>query len=149
MSMGDESDCLVVWTLFSTALLRNWDEDWPFPVLWPLLGFQVCWHVQVALLTALSLRILNSSAGIPSPPLALLTAVLPKAHLTSQPRMSVSGWVTTPSWLSGSLRPFLVQFCVSFPSLLLLLGLYCFCPFLCPSLAEMFLCYFQFSWTDL
>ena len=37
-SMGDESNCLMDWTLFSTALLGNWDEDWPFPVLWPLLG---------------------------------------------------------------------------------------------------------------
>ena len=38
-SMGNECNCLVVWTLFSTALLGNWDEDWPFPVLWPLLSF--------------------------------------------------------------------------------------------------------------
>ena len=33
--------------------------------------------------------------------------MLPKAHLTSHPRMSGSRWVTTPSWLFGSLRPFL------------------------------------------
>ena len=38
-SMVDECSCPVVWTLFSTALLGNWDEDWPFAVLWPLLGF--------------------------------------------------------------------------------------------------------------
>ena len=38
-SMRDECNCLVVWTFFSTALLGNWDEDWPFPVLWPLLDF--------------------------------------------------------------------------------------------------------------
>ena len=36
--MGSEHNCLVVWTYFSTALPWNWDEDWPFPVLWPLLG---------------------------------------------------------------------------------------------------------------
>ena len=29
-SMGDECNCLVVWTFFSTALLGNWDEDWHF-----------------------------------------------------------------------------------------------------------------------
>ena len=29
-SMGDECNCLVVWTFFSTALLGNWDKDWPF-----------------------------------------------------------------------------------------------------------------------
>ena len=33
--------------------------------------------------------------------------MLPKAHLTSHSRMSVSRWVITPSWLSGSLRTFL------------------------------------------
>ena len=37
-SMGNECNCLMVWTFFSTPLLGNWDEDWPFPVLWPLLG---------------------------------------------------------------------------------------------------------------
>ena len=31
--VGDECRCPVVWTLFSTALLGNWDEDWPFPVI--------------------------------------------------------------------------------------------------------------------
>ena len=38
-SMWDECNCPVVWTFFSTALLGNWDEDWLFPVLWPLLDF--------------------------------------------------------------------------------------------------------------
>ena len=33
--------------------------------------------------------------------------MLPKVHLTSEFRISGSKWVTTPSWLSGSLRPFL------------------------------------------
>ena len=41
-------------------------------------------------LTAASFRILNSSAGIPSPPLALFEVILPKAHLTSRSRMSGS-----------------------------------------------------------
>ena len=146
--MGDESGCLVVWTLLRAALLGNWGEDWPFPVLWPLLGFQVCCHAEVALWQH-HLWDLTQLCWNPSPPLGLLAAVLPTAHLTSQPRMSGSGWVSTPPWLSGSWRPFLVQFCLFFPSLLLLWGLYCFCPLLCPSLAEMFLCYFQFSWRDL
>ena len=39
--------------------------------------------------------------------------MLPKAHLTSHSRMSGSRWVTTPSWLSGSLRPFcIVLLCI-------------------------------------
>ena len=35
-----------------------------------------------------------------------------KAHLTSHSRMSDSRWVTTPSWLSCSLRPFLYSYSV-------------------------------------
>ena len=29
----------VVWTFFGTALLCDWNENWHFPVLWPLLSF--------------------------------------------------------------------------------------------------------------
>ena len=89
--MGDECNCLMVSTFFG-----NWDEDWPFPVLWPLLGLQICWHIECSTLRASSIRVLNSSTGIPLHPLALLTAVLPKAHLTLLSRMSGSGWLITP-----------------------------------------------------
>ena len=44
----------------------------------------------------------ESSTGIPSPPLASLIVMLPKAHLTSHSRMSGSRWVIIPLWLSGS-----------------------------------------------
>ena len=47
-------------------------------------------QVEFSTLTASSLRILNSSAGIPSPPLVLFIVMLPKAHLTSHSRMSGS-----------------------------------------------------------
>ena len=30
----------LLWMFFRTSLLGNWDEDWHFPVLWPLLGLQ-------------------------------------------------------------------------------------------------------------
>ena len=36
--MGDEGNCSMVSTFFSTVLLGNWDENSPFPVLWALLG---------------------------------------------------------------------------------------------------------------
>ena len=29
----------VVWTFFGIAFLWDWNENWPFPVLWPLLSF--------------------------------------------------------------------------------------------------------------
>ena len=55
--------------------------------------FQMCWHIECSTFTASSFRILNSSSGISSPPLALFVAVLPKAHLTSLSRMFGSRWV--------------------------------------------------------
>ena len=69
--------------------------------------FQICWHIEYNTLTTSSFRIWNSSTGTPSPPLVLLVVMLPKAPLTSHPRMCGSRWVITPSWLSGSLRSFL------------------------------------------
>ena len=38
-SMWDECNCVVVWAFFGIAFLWNWNENWPFPVLWPLLMF--------------------------------------------------------------------------------------------------------------
>ena len=38
-SMWDECNCVIVWTFFGIALLWAWRENWPFPVLWPLLSF--------------------------------------------------------------------------------------------------------------
>ena len=35
----NECNCAVVWAFFGIAFLRDWNENWPFPVLWPLLSF--------------------------------------------------------------------------------------------------------------
>ena len=51
-SVWDECNCVVVWTFFGIALLWEWNENWPFPVLWPLLSFPNCWHVECSTLTA-------------------------------------------------------------------------------------------------
>ena len=37
-SMWDECNC-AVWAFFGIALLWDWNGNWPFPVLWPLLSF--------------------------------------------------------------------------------------------------------------
>ena len=97
-TMGDECNWPVVWTFFSTTLLGNWDEDWPFPVATAISKFpvQICWHIECSTLIASSFRIWNSSAGLSSPTLGLSTAVLPESLYTSQSRMSGSGWVITP-----------------------------------------------------
>ena len=113
VSLWNECNCVVVGTYFGIALLWNWNENWPFQSYGHLFYswvFQICWHIEYSTWTASSLRIWNSSTGIPSPPLALFVVMLPKAHLTSHSRMSGSRWVITPLWLSGFLRLFLFCF---------------------------------------
>ena len=36
---GNDCNCMVIWTFFGIALLWDWNENWPFPVLRPLLCF--------------------------------------------------------------------------------------------------------------
>ena len=79
---------------------------------------------QLSSLTASSFRIWDRSAGILSPPLALFIVMLPKAQLSSHSRASSFRWVTTASWFSRSLSPFLYSSCVV---LSCLLDLFCFC----------------------
>ena len=38
-SIWDECNCAVVWAFFGIAFLWDWNENWRFPVLWPLLSF--------------------------------------------------------------------------------------------------------------
>ena len=81
-SMWNECNCAVVWTFFGIVFLWDWTENWPLPSCGHCWVFQICWHIECSTFTALSSRIWNSSTGIPSPPLALFTVMLPKAHLT-------------------------------------------------------------------
>ena len=87
-SMWDESNCTVVWTFFCTTLLWVWNENWPFLLLWPLLCFPILLTYWVQHFNSIIFGILNSSAGIPSSPMALFVVMLPKAYLTSHSRMS-------------------------------------------------------------
>ena len=38
-NVWDECSCVVVWAFFGIAFVWDWNENWPFPVLWPLLSF--------------------------------------------------------------------------------------------------------------
>ena len=38
-SVWEECNCVVVWAFFGIAFLWDWNENCPFPVLWPLLHF--------------------------------------------------------------------------------------------------------------
>ena len=48
-SVWDECNCAVVGPFWGIAFLRYWNENWPFPVLWPLLSFlnllAYCWGI--------------------------------------------------------------------------------------------------------
>ena len=37
--LWDECNCAVFWAFFGIAFLWDWNENWPFPVLWPLWSF--------------------------------------------------------------------------------------------------------------
>ena len=68
-SMWDECNYVVVWAYFGIAFLWDWNENWPFPVLWPLLGFPNLLAYWVQHFHSIIFQDLNSSPGIPSPPL--------------------------------------------------------------------------------
>ena len=108
--MWNEFNCTVLWTFFGITVLWEWNKNWPFLVLWPLLSFSNLLTFKCSTLKASSFRILNSSARILSPPLALLVVMLPKAHWTSHSSMSGPRWVTAPSWLSKSSGRFCTVF---------------------------------------
>ena len=90
--------CVVVWIFLGlpffgirmkTDLFQSCGHCWVL---------QIYWHIECSILATSSFRILNSSVGIPSPPLSLFVVM----HLTSHSRMSGPRWVITPSWLYGS-----------------------------------------------
>ena len=76
------------WIEMKTDIFQSCDHCWVF---------QTYWQTECSTLTASCCRISNSTAGITSPPLALLVVMLIKAHLISHSRMSGYRWVTTPS----------------------------------------------------
>ena len=87
--------CAVVWALFGIAFFVIGMKTDIFQSCGHCWVFQICWHIECSTFTATSFRIWNSSAGIPSPPLALFVVMLPKDHLTSPSGISGSRWVIT------------------------------------------------------
>ena len=80
--MWDESNCAVVWAFYGIAFLWDWNENWSFPVLCPMLSFPNLLAYWVQHFHSIIFEDLNSSTGNPSLPLALFVVMLPKAHLT-------------------------------------------------------------------
>ena len=117
------NECSFMWgslNIFRHCFLWDWDENWVYQSCGHCYTFQICWHIECTTLTTSSLRILNSSARILLPPLALFIIMLPNALLTSHSRMFGSRWMTTPSWISGSLKPFLYSSSLYFCHLFLI-----------------------------
>ena len=135
-----------LWTFFGIVFFCDWNETDLFQSCGHCWVFQICWHIECSTFTESPFRIWNSSAGIPSLPLAFFVVMLSKAHLTSHPRMSGSRWVITSLWLSGSWRSFLYSSPVYSCHLFLVSSAsvrsYHFCPLSSPSLHEMFPWYF-------
>ena len=81
----------ILWHCLPLGL--EWKLTFSSSVAWI---FHICCHIECKTFTASSFGIWKSSAGIPSPPLALFVVMILKAHLSSHSRMSGSRWVTTP-----------------------------------------------------
>ena len=62
-SVWDVCNCAVVWTFFGIAFLWDWNENWPFPVLWPLLCFPNFLAYWVQHFHSIIFRIWNSSTA--------------------------------------------------------------------------------------
>ena len=93
-----EMNAVVWWSAYSLVLsfLETGIRTGLFQSCGHCWVFHICWRNECKTLMASPFRDLNSSAGISSHPLALLTAVLLKAHLSSYSRMSGSEWLITP-----------------------------------------------------
>ena len=107
-SMWDECNSMVVWTFFGIAFLFNWNKNWSFPVLWPLLSFPnllAYWVQHFHSIIFQDLKELNWNSITST---SLFIVMLSKAHLTSHSKMSGYMGVITPSWLSRSWRSFFI-----------------------------------------
>ena len=66
-SMWNEYNCTVVWTFCGIALFGIGRKTDIFQSCGHCWVFQICWHIECSTLISSSFRILNGSAGIPSP----------------------------------------------------------------------------------
>ena len=81
-SVWNECNCVVVWTFIHIISFGTGMKTYLFQSCGHCWGFQFCWHIECSTLTASSVGIWNSSAGIQRPPLVWFLVMLPKAHLT-------------------------------------------------------------------
>ena len=87
-SIWNENDWAVVWACLHNAPFWDQSESDLFLSCGHWWVFQISWHIECSILTALSFTIWNSWASSLSSRLALFVVILPKIHLTSHPRLS-------------------------------------------------------------
>ena len=66
-SMWDECNCVIVWTFLPLPFFGIGMKTDLFPSCGHCWVFQICWYIECSTFTASSLRLWNSSTGIPSP----------------------------------------------------------------------------------
>ena len=92
-SMWNEHNCAVVWTFFGLPFLEIGVKTNLFQSCGHCWVFEICWHTEYCTFTVSSFRIWNSSAGIPSAPLALLVVCFLRPTL-----LHTSGCLALGEW---------------------------------------------------
>ena len=140
-----ECNCAVVWNILWHWLSLGLERKLTFSSPVATAEFsKFADNIECSTLTASTIRIWNSSAGIPSPPLALFIVMLPKALLTSHSILALDEWSHHHDYPGCEELFCTFLLCILATSskyLLLLLGSYHSCPLLNASLHEMFLWY--------
>ena len=114
VGMGNEHSCMVVWKFFVLPYLGlEWKLTYASPVATAEFS-KFAYIIECSTLTASFFYDLKELSWNSITSASFVIVKLSKAHLTSHCRMSGSRWVITPSWLSGSLRPFFSMyiFCI-------------------------------------
>ena len=97
-SIWNECNWMILWTSLALPFFGTRMNTELFQSCGHCWVFQIGWCIEGSTLAASPLRILNSSAGIPSPQLALFKVIFLRCQLTS---------TLQDAWLSRSLRSFL------------------------------------------
>ena len=94
-SVWDACSYAVVWAFFSIAFLGVRMKTDLFQSCGHYWVFQICWHIECTTLTSYSLRIWNSSTGIPSSLLALFIVML---HFLRPTELHTPGYPALGDW---------------------------------------------------
>ena len=112
-SMWNECNCEVVWTFLPLPFFRIGVITDLFQTCGHCWVFQICWHIGYSTLTASSVKIWNSSAGLPSPPLSLYWCFLRPTWLCTPGCLALGEWSYHHGYLDHEDLFFCIVLCVS------------------------------------